>query len=54
MRVGAVFENQQTHQYEVFTTPYAGLCQVIRPDGLYDRKETYDEFLENNELLITK
>ena len=29
------FENQYTHQYESFTTPYAGLCQVIRPDGLY-------------------
>ena len=29
------FENQVTHQYETFTTPYAGLCQVIRSDGLY-------------------
>ena len=29
------FENKQTHQYEEYTTPYAGLCQVIRPDGLY-------------------
>lgn len=29
------FENQKTHQYEEFTTPYAGLCQVIRPDSLY-------------------
>ena len=29
------FENQQTHQYEPYTTQYAGLCQVIRPDGLY-------------------
>jgi len=29
------FENKQTHQYQEFTTPYAGLCQVIRPDGLY-------------------
>lgn len=29
------FENQQTHQYQEFTTPYAGLCQVLRPDGLY-------------------
>ena len=26
----------------------------FRPDGLYDRKETYDEFLENNDLLVTK
>ena len=29
------FENQATHQYEEFTSPYAGLAQVIRPDGLY-------------------
>jgi len=29
------FENQQTKQYETFNTPYAGLPQVIRPDGLY-------------------
>lgn len=30
------FENQKTHQYEEYTTPYAGLCQVIRPDGVYN------------------
>ncbi len=29
------FENQVTHEYEEFTTPYAGLCQVIRPNTLY-------------------
>lgn len=29
------FENKETRQYQEFTTPYAGLCQVIRPDGLY-------------------
>lgn len=29
------FENKVTHQYEVFSTPFAGLPQVIRPDGLY-------------------
>jgi len=29
------FENQVTHEYEEFTTPYAGLSQVIRPDTLY-------------------
>lgn len=29
------FENQKTHQYEEFSTPYAGLPQVIRPDHLY-------------------
>ena len=29
------FENQKTHEYQTFTTPYTGLCQVLRPDGLY-------------------
>lgn len=29
------FENKRTHQYEVFATPYAGMPQVIKPDGLY-------------------
>jgi hypothetical protein len=29
------FENQQTHRYEVFCTPYSGLPQVLIPDGLY-------------------
>jgi hypothetical protein len=29
------FENQTTHQYQEFTTHYAGPPQVIRPDGLY-------------------
>lgn len=29
------FENQKTHQYQEFTTPYSGLPQVIRPDGVY-------------------
>jgi len=29
------FEDQDKHQYQEFTTPYAGLHQVIRPDGLY-------------------
>ncbi len=29
------FENKETHQYQEFTTPYAGLAQVLRPDGLY-------------------
>lgn len=29
------FENQETHKYDEYTTPYSGLCQVIRPDGLY-------------------
>ena len=29
------FENKKDKQYETFTTPYAGLSHVIRPDGLY-------------------
>jgi hypothetical protein len=29
------FENKETRQYQAFTTPYAGLHQIIRPDGLY-------------------
>jgi hypothetical protein len=29
------FENKTTHQYQEFITPYSGLAQVIRPDGLY-------------------
>ena len=29
------FENKETKQYQEFTTPYAGLAQVIRPDGVY-------------------
>ena len=29
------FENKQTQQYETFTTPYAGLSQVLKPDGVY-------------------
>ncbi len=29
------FENRETHTYQEFTTPYAGLPQVIQPDGVY-------------------
>lgn len=29
------FENKKTNQYQEYTTPYAGLPQVIRPDGVY-------------------
>jgi len=29
------FENQKTKQYEAFSTPYSGLAQVQRPDGVY-------------------
>lgn len=29
------FENTKTKQYQEFSTPYSGLHQVLRPDGLY-------------------
>ncbi len=35
------FENQETHQYQTFTTPYAGLHQVIRPDGVYQSQTRF-------------
>ncbi|HVO11145.1 MAG TPA: glycoside hydrolase family 172 protein [Vicinamibacteria bacterium] len=35
------FENQQTHQYQEFTTPYSGLAQVIRPDGVYASQQRF-------------
>ncbi len=35
------FENQQTHQYQEFTTPYSGLAQVLRPDGLYASQQRF-------------
>jgi hypothetical protein len=35
------FENQVTHQYHEYTTPYAGLPQVIRPDGVYQSQTRF-------------
>ena len=35
------FENQKTKQYQEFTTPYAGLHQVIRPDGVYQSQTRF-------------
>lgn len=29
------FENQETKHYQPFTTPHAGMPQVLRPDGVY-------------------
>lgn len=29
------FENKETQEYEAFSTPYSGLHQILRPDGLY-------------------
>jgi hypothetical protein len=35
------FENKEKKQYEEFTTPYSGLAQVIRPDGLYQSQQRF-------------
>jgi len=35
------FENKVTKQYEEFNTPYAGLPQVIRPDGVYQSQTRF-------------
>ncbi|MCK5805192.1 MAG: DUF2961 domain-containing protein [Lentisphaeria bacterium] len=35
------FENKTTHQYQEFNTPYAGMHQVIRPDGLYASQQRF-------------
>lgn len=35
------FENREKKQYEEFTTPYSGLVQVIKPDGLYQSQQRF-------------
>lgn len=35
------FENKRTQQYEEFSTAYAGLPQIIRPDGLYQSQTRF-------------
>jgi hypothetical protein len=35
------FENKEKRQYEEFTSPYSGLAQVIRPDGLYQSQQRF-------------
>lgn len=35
------FENLKEKRYQEYTTPYAGLCQVIRPDGLYNSQQRF-------------
>jgi hypothetical protein len=35
------FENQSTHRYQEFTSPYSGLAQVVRPDGLYASQQRF-------------
>ncbi|MFZ4260507.1 glycoside hydrolase family 172 protein [Sphingobacterium sp. HJSM2_6] len=35
------FENKATRQYQEYSTAYAGLHQVIRPDGLYESQQRF-------------
>jgi len=35
------FENQKTKQYQEYSTAFAGLHQVIRPDGLYKSQQAF-------------
>lgn len=35
------FENQEKHQYEEFTSPYSGLAQALKPDGLYQSQQRF-------------
>ena len=35
------FENKKKQEYEVFSTAYAGLHQVIKPDGLYNTQQAF-------------
>ena len=35
------FENQETHRYQEFSTPYTGLALVVRPDGQYKSQERF-------------
>ena len=55
------FENKKTKKYEEYSTAYAGLHQVIRPDGLYNAQQRFgmyrwhimDPIRFNRELKIT-
>ncbi len=38
---GFGFENRATHQYQEYNTPFAGLAQVIRPDGLWQSQQRF-------------
>ncbi|WP_421809881.1 glycoside hydrolase family 172 protein [Flagellimonas sp.] len=35
------FENKKKREYESYSTPYAGLHQIIKPDGLYDSQQRF-------------
>jgi D-arabinan exo alpha-(1,3)/(1,5)-arabinofuranosidase (non-reducing end) len=36
------FENQTTHKYQVFSTPYSGLTYVSAPDGVYQSQQRFN------------
>jgi hypothetical protein len=38
------FVNQEKKQYEEFSSPYSGLAQVIKPDGLYQSQQRFGLF----------
>lgn len=35
------FENKKTNEYERYSTPFAGLHQIIKPDGLYNSQQRF-------------
>jgi hypothetical protein len=35
------FENHDTHKYQTFSTPYAGLAQVLPPDKVYEAGQRF-------------
>jgi hypothetical protein len=35
------FENRKTREYQIFNTPYTGLHQVIKPDGVYQSQQRF-------------
>ncbi len=35
------FVNKETNQYQEYSTPYAGLPQIIKPDGLYRSQQRF-------------
>jgi len=35
------FENKEAKQYQAFSTPYAGLHQVLKPDGVYQSQTRF-------------
>jgi len=38
------FENKATRQYQEFTTPYAGVPHIVRPDGVYSSQTRFSMY----------